>query len=125
MTTEAPAALAMVTIDCADPAGEAAFWAAALGWEVTYADDDYGMASDGRQRLGFGRVEGWQPPDWPNPDGTKQFHLDLAVADLEPAAERLIELGASRAEPQPGDGWIVMRDPDGHPFCLTKAANWG
>ena len=125
MTTDAPAALAMVTIDCADPAGEAAFWAAALGWEVTYADDNYGMASDGTQRLGFGRIEGWQPPAWPNPDGTKQFHLDLAVADLESAAERLIELGARRAEPQPSDGWIVLHDPDGHPFCLTKAANWG
>ena len=62
MTDEAPAALAMVTIDCADPAAEATFWAAALGWEVTYADDNYGMASDGTQRLGFGRIEGWQPP---------------------------------------------------------------
>lgn len=123
--TDAPATLAMVTIDCADPAKEAAFWAAALGWEVTYADENYGMASDGAQRLGFGRVEGWQPPAWPNPDGTKQFHLDLAVDDLESAAERMVELGARRADPQPSDGWIVLQDPDGHPFCLTKAANWG
>lgn len=125
MTTEAPATLAMVTIDCSDPAKEATFWAAALGWEVTYADADYGMASNGTQRLGFGRVDGWQPPAWPNPDGTKQFHLDLAVADLESAAERMVELGARRAEPQPSDAWIVLLDPDGHPFCLTKAANWG
>lgn len=83
------------------------------------------MASDGSQRLGFGRVEGWQRPAWPNPDGTKQFHLDLAVDDLESAAERMVELGASRAAPQPSEDWIVLQDPDGHPFCLTKAANWG
>lgn len=45
--------------------------------------------------------------------------------DLEAAAVRLIELGARRAEPQPAEDWIVLLDPDGHPFCLTKAANWG
>ncbi len=123
--TDAPAALAMVTIDCADPAKEAEFWAAALGWEVTYSDADYGLATDGRMRLGFGRTDGWQAPAWPNPDGTKQFHLDLAVDDLEAAAERLTGLGARRAEPQPSADWIVLLDPDGHPFCLTKAANWG
>jgi catechol 2,3-dioxygenase-like lactoylglutathione lyase family enzyme len=124
MTTDAPAALAMVTVDCADPAGEAAFWAAALGWEVTYADGDYGMASDGTLRLGFGRVDGWERPAWPNPDGTKQFHLDLAVADLATAEQQLLALGATKPADQPGDTWTVLLDPDGHPFCLTKAANW-
>ncbi len=124
MTTEAPAALAMVTIDCADPSKEAEFWAAALGWEVTYADDNYGMASDGTLRLGFGRVEDWQRPEWPNPDGTKQFHLDLAVDDLDAAEEQLVALGATKPTDQPGDTWTVLLDPDGHPFCLTKAANW-
>ncbi|MFT4226852.1 VOC family protein [Micropruina sp.] len=124
MTTEAPAALAMVTIDCADPSKEAEFWAAALGWEVTYADDNYGMASDGTLRLGFGRVEDWQRPEWPNPAGTKQFHLDLAVDDLDAAEEQLLGLGATKPTDQPGDTWTVLLDPDGHPFCLTKAANW-
>lgn len=128
MSDEAAATLAMVTLDCADPAGEAEFWAAALDGEVTYSDADYGMVSHGGgQRLGFGRVDGWQPPQWPNPAGTKQFHLDLAVDDLESAAERLTALGARRAEPQPTDaagGWLVLQDPDGHLFCLTKAANW-
>jgi hypothetical protein len=62
MSITAPASLAMVTIDCADPAKEAAFWAAALGWDVLYSDNDYGMVGDGTQRLGFGRVEG---STWP------------------------------------------------------------
>ena len=125
MTTESPAALAMVTIDCADPSQEAEFWAAALGWKVTYADDNYGMASDGTLRLGFGRVDDWQRPEWPNPAGTKQFHLDLAVDDLAAAEEQLLALGATKPTDQPGDTWTVLLDPDGHPFCLTKAANWG
>lgn len=58
MTADTPAALAMVTIDCTDPAREAAFWASALGWEMTYADADYGLATDGTLRLGFGRIDG-------------------------------------------------------------------
>jgi predicted enzyme related to lactoylglutathione lyase len=122
--TKAPATLAMTTIDCADPSREAAFWAAALGWEVTYADENYGMVVKDGQRIGFGRVEGWKAPGWPNTSGTKQFHFDLAVDDLAAAEEALTALGASKPAEQPSTDWTVLRDPDGHPFCLTKAANW-
>ncbi|MEO7071096.1 MAG: VOC family protein [Nostocoides sp.] len=122
--TSPPATLAMTTIDCSDPAGEAAFWAAALGWEVSYSDENYGMVVKGDQRLGFGRVEGWKAPGWPNTSGTKQFHLDLAVDDLLVAEEALTALGATKPAEQPSTDWTVLRDPDGHPFCLTKAANW-
>src|SRR5699024_11672020 len=63
------------------------------------------------------------PPNWPD-DGLKQFHLDLAADDLEAAAARCVELGASRADPQPGETWVVLIDPAGHPFCITDARNW-
>lgn len=79
MSESAPATLAMVTIDCADPAAEAAFWAAALGWQNSYSDENYGMVTKGDQRIGFGRVEGWKAPGWPNTSGTKQFHFDLGM----------------------------------------------
>ena len=125
MSASAPARLAMVTIDCADPAREAAFWAAALGWEVSYSDENYGMVTKGDQRIGFGRVDDWKAPGWPNTSGTKQFHFDLAVDDLAVATAALVALGASRPDEQPSEDWVVLRDPDGHPFCLTKAANWG
>ena len=125
MTEQHPhASLAMTTIDCADPAEEGRFWAAALGWELRYADGDYALVADGEQRLGFGRVEGWQAPAWPNSEGSKQFHLDLAVEDPEAAVADFVGLGATKPEHQPGDGWIVLLDPAGHPFCLTRAANW-
>ncbi|MEZ5129973.1 MAG: VOC family protein [Micropruina glycogenica] len=125
MSESAPATLAMVTIDCADPAAEAAFWAAALGWQNSYSDENYGMVTKGDQRIGFGRVEGWKAPGWPNTSGTKQFHFDLAVDDLAEAEAKLLELGATKPSEQPSEDWVVLRDPDGHPFCLTKAANWG
>ncbi len=75
--------------------------------------------------LGFGRVEGYVAPGWPNESGSKQFHLDPADDDLDAAQEAAVELGATVADPQPGETRRVLLDPSGHPFCLTKADNWG
>ena len=119
------ARLAMVTLDTADPASSAAFWSGMLGWEVTYSEGDYAMLTGPSNALGFGRVEGYVAPGWPNENGSKQFHFDLAVEDLDSAQEAAVELGATMADPQPGETWRVLLDPSGHPFCLTKAENWG
>ena len=125
MPASAPARLAMVTIDCADPRASATFWAAALGGEVAHAEDEYGMVTGAGPTLGFGRVEGYTPPAWPDTAGVKQFHLDLAVEDLGVAEQELVGLGATVPEHQPGEGrWRVLLDPAGHPFCLTLASNW-
>ena len=119
------ARLAMVTLDCADPEASAAFWSGLLGWEVAHAERDYAMLTGPEHALGFGRVEDYQPPGWPNDHGSKQFHFDLAVDDLDEAEQAAVELGATLADPQPGETWRVLLDPAGHPFCLTKAENWG
>jgi len=121
----APATLAMVTVDCADPRAEAAFWGAALGWQVAHLEDDYAMLTGGTSALGFGRVEGYTPPAWPDDQGVKQFHFDLAVEDIAAAEQSLVAQGATVPDAQPGgDRWRVLLDPAGHPFCLTLAANW-
>ncbi len=73
----------------------------------------------------LGQVPDHHPPEWPNHRGTKQFHLDLAVDDLDAAARQCVGLGASLPAEQPGETWRVLLDPSGHPFCLTQAANWG
>jgi len=123
---QAPASLAMVTVDCADPRAEAAFWSAALGWQVAHVEDDYAMLTGGSSALGFGKVEGFTPPVWPDDAGVKQFHFDLAVDDIAAAEQTLVGLGATVPDAQPGEGrWRVLLDPAGHPFCLTLAANWG
>jgi catechol 2,3-dioxygenase-like lactoylglutathione lyase family enzyme len=119
------AALKMLTLDCADPAASATFWSAVLGWEVAHSADEYAMLSGPDHAVGFGRVEGYEPPSWPNEGGSKQFHLDLAVDDLAVAEASCVELGATVPDHQPGeDRWRVLLDPAGHPFCLTLAANW-
>jgi predicted enzyme related to lactoylglutathione lyase len=122
MTTQ----LKMTTLDCSDPRAEATFWSTLLGWDVAVAEDEYAMVvpAGGGAMLGFGRVEDHQRPGWPNERGTKQFHLDLACDDVAASEEQALALGATLAEPQPGDTWRVLLDPAGHPFCLTDAARW-
>ncbi len=116
----------MFTLDCDDPRVEAQFWSELLGLTVAHSEADYAMVGgDGGPALGFGRVEGYTPPQWPNPNGSKQFHFDLAADDIPAEEARAIALGATLAEPQPGETWRVLLDPAGHPFCLTNAANWG
>jgi catechol 2,3-dioxygenase-like lactoylglutathione lyase family enzyme len=125
-TSSSTARIAMLTLDCAEVGPASQFWAGFLGYEVVASGDDYAMLKgpDG-PALGFGRVPDHEPPAWPNPRGTKQFHLDLAVEDLDEATGRALALGARLAEPQPGETWRVLIDPAGHPFCLTRAEAWG
>lgn len=123
---DAPVAtLKMVTLDCGDPEASATFWSALLGWAVVHAEKDYAMLQGPSSALGFGRVENYQRPSWPNTQGSKQFHFDLAVDDLDAAAKAAVQLGATVPDEQPGETWRVLLDPAGHPFCLTNAANWG
>ncbi|MFB7615649.1 VOC family protein [Kitasatospora sp. NPDC056181] len=111
--------LGTVVIECADPAALAAFYQKATGWEIAYSDQDFASLGDGTPvQLAFVRVEGHQAPGWP--DGATYMHLDFTVTDLDGATEELLGIGASRPVFQPGDGqWIVLTDPEGHPFCLT------
>ncbi|MYS84983.1 VOC family protein [Embleya scabrispora] len=112
-----------ITIDCAGPARLAEFYRKATGWEIAYGDEEFVCLDNGGPlRIAFQYIAGYRAPNWP--DARKHAHLDLTVAspDLESAAEELIACGASKPEFQPGEGtWIVLTDPEGHPFCLVAA----
>ena len=119
--------LIMVNLDSSDPRAHAEFYHRVLGWEITASADEYAMISDGHASIGFGLVEGYQPPTWPDSTTAgKRYHLDLYVDDLDKAEERCLALGAARPEFQPGERWRVVADPAGHPFCLcrNKGAAW-
>jgi predicted enzyme related to lactoylglutathione lyase len=110
------AQLASVVIDCAEPAKLAAFYRSVTGWEVSSSDADTAYL-DGPVQLGFQRIPGYQQPAWPDP--AKHAHLDFKVADLDAAVKEVLNLGAAKPDFQPGgDDWIVLTDPEGHPFCL-------
>ncbi len=113
-----------VTLDCSDPAPLADFWATALGGEVAYTSDDFvGVELPGGMWLGAYRVPDHAPPVWPDGEGPKQFHLDVAVEDLDAGERQAVELGAVKADHQPQpDRWRVLLDPAGHPFCITVQA---
>ncbi len=114
MTTKAK--LIAVTIDCAEPKRLAEFYSKITGFEVQYAEEEYAGIGDGTTSIYFGRVPERKPAVWPGPD--KQFHLDFRVPDVDKAVAEYVELGATKPEFQPGDGWTVLADPEGHLFCV-------
>jgi predicted enzyme related to lactoylglutathione lyase len=119
------ASLAMVNLDCTDPAALARFYSEVLGWPIAHSQDEYAMISDGNTSIGFGQVPGYLPPTWPQESAPKRYHLDLYVDDLDKAERLCLELGATKPESQPNpDRWRVLIDPSGQPFdiCTRPAA---
>lgn len=109
----------MISIDSSDPAAHAAFYAKALGWEITHSEAEYAMIVKDGPAIGFGLVPGYTPPAWPDESGDKRYHLDLYVDDVAVAEKDLVAAGATRPEFQPGgERWTVLLDPIGQPFCL-------
>ena len=122
--------LTEIVVDCHDPAAQAAFWAAALGYQVV------------RTEQGQVEVAPWErePPDLaeqvrqapavptlvfvavPEAKTVKnRLHLDLRPVDRshEAEVERLIGLGARRADVGQGEvPWVVLADPEGNEFCV-------
>jgi hypothetical protein len=56
---------------------------------------------------------------WPGDDHPQQLHLDFDVMNLDIGEEKVLALGARKAEFQPGTTFRVYLDPAGHPFCLV------
>jgi hypothetical protein len=122
--------LTEIVVDCHDPVAQAAFWAAALGYQVV------------RTEQGQVEVAPWErePPDLaeqvrqapavptlvfvavPEAKTVKnRLHLDLRPVDRSPEAEveRLIGLGARHADVGQGEvPWVVLADPEGNEFCV-------
>jgi catechol 2,3-dioxygenase-like lactoylglutathione lyase family enzyme len=113
--------LSGVALECRDPAGLAAFYSQLTGWPVVFASDDWYSIGDGPDaafHLSFQRAPDHEPPVWPDPASSMQFHLHLRVDDPDAAERAVLALGASRLDYQPNRGTRVFADPAGHPFCL-------
>jgi catechol 2,3-dioxygenase-like lactoylglutathione lyase family enzyme len=111
-----------VALDAPDPEALAAFYRDLLGWEITSVDPDWvDLAGENGWHLSFQRAPDNEPPDWPGADRPQQFHIDVTVDDLDEAEGRVLALGATKHEVQPGgESWRVYLDPAGHPFCLCR-----
>jgi catechol 2,3-dioxygenase-like lactoylglutathione lyase family enzyme len=123
-----PTRLVHLVVDANDPAAQARFWAAALGWVIgDTADDEVDVWP-----------EGYSYPDpvalplvfvpVPEPKRVKnRVHLDLASTSARHQAElvtRLRGLGAATITPAAreefGQRWLVLADPEGNEFCVLE-----
>ncbi|GAA3146579.1 VOC family protein [Streptomyces echinatus] len=113
------AKLDVVVLDCPDPRALAGFYAAVLGGTVEGDGDWVDLKVPGGPSLAFQRASGFVPPEWPAADRSQQFHLDLAVEDLDTAEKGVLELGARPLDTEDRSRTFrVYADPAGHPFCL-------
>jgi predicted enzyme related to lactoylglutathione lyase len=118
MTAMAIARYPSICLDCPDPEKLGRFYATMLDWKIEPQEDWVDIRADYGQCISFQRVEDYKPPTWPTQEVPQQMHLDVIVDDLDAAEASVVELGATRAEHQPGTTFRVMLDPAGHPFCL-------
>ncbi len=113
-----------VSFDCSDPAALARFWSEALGWRITYEEDEEIVLEPPA-----GSAEEGVVPDilfLPVPEGKvvkNRVHLDLRPVDQAHEVGRLEALGAQRVDVGQDDSvtWVVMADPEGNEFCVLRA----
>jgi catechol 2,3-dioxygenase-like lactoylglutathione lyase family enzyme len=111
--------LELAAFDAPDIEKVADFYTKLTGWEIVRSVPGWITirAGDG-QEVAFQLAPDHVAPEWPGQENPQQFHLDLQVDGTEAAAERAINLGATRLAG--GPTWITLADPAGHPFDLCQ-----
>lgn len=96
------------------------FWAAALGYSVRYADDDYLLLTDPNWRWPNILLQSWPEAK----QGRNRLHLDLYSDDQKKEVQRLEALGAVRLDWDypPGADYVVMADLEGNEFCVITTS---
>ena len=105
-------------IDARNPAALGRWWQEALGWVVVNDDPEefeIRLAADRFPGLLFGAV--------PEPKTVKnRLHLDFRPDDRDREVERMLALGATRADVGQGEeSWVVLADPEGNEFCILSS----
>ncbi len=56
-----------------------------------------------------------------------RLHIDLAPDDRDAEVERIVGLGARRADVGQSDDvtWLVLADPEGNEFCVIRTREGG
>jgi catechol 2,3-dioxygenase-like lactoylglutathione lyase family enzyme len=111
--------LGSITCDGSPAVGR--FWSGALGWPLVWDQDDETAV---RAPDGTGPFVTWGPPV-PAAGDRRRLRLVLSPAAgswLANEVDRLVGLGATRAEPDGDAARVVLVDPDGNPFWLVATA---
>ncbi len=105
-------------IDSRDAAALGRWWQEALGWVVVNdAADEFEI------RPAADRLPGLLFVPVPEPKTIKnRLHLDFRPTDRDAEVERLLALGATRADVgQSAESWVVLADPEGNEFCVLES----
>lgn len=99
------------------------FYAKLLGWTKQRYDDEWIIVSSDKGEgtpLVFQEIVNYEKPVWPAERGKQQqmMHMDFYADDHKEALKHALACGARFSEVQLEDGWRVMLDPAGHPFCI-------
>jgi predicted enzyme related to lactoylglutathione lyase len=115
------ARIAQVTIDVHDVERQAVFWSAALGMTVDSGEDGAAKLYPTPEADAAVLTIWLQPVQEAKRDKVR-VHLDLRpeAGDVDAEVERLIGLGATRADVgQTGEErFTVLADPEGNEFCV-------
>ena len=104
-------------IDAASPVDLGRWWAAVLGWVVVNdAAQEYEI------RAAPDRLPGLIFVPVPEPKaGKNRLHLDFRPDDRDAEVDRLLGLGARRADVGQGEQpWVVLSDPEGNEFVCPE-----
>ena len=107
-----------VVIDCNDFPRMLEFWQAALRYQQREAPEvDWAVLVDPQGRnvnVSLQKVPEARA-------GKNRLHLDLYTNDQAKEVERLLQLGATRAErpPEPDDDFVLLQDREGNVFCVV------
>jgi len=106
------------TLDVRNPTRMAAFWSAALGYEIDADGEHLRPPPDAPP----GSPTVWLQPSAEIKQNKNRAHPDLYApsGDVSGEVDRLLTLGAIRTDiGQTGDeGFTVLADPEGNEFCL-------
>lgn len=117
------ATLGTVVLDCRDAQALAGFYSQIVGLPLDAGSEASWAQIElpGGVGVAFQQIADYVAPTWPGGSHPQQFHLDFYLADLDEGEQRVLALGATKDEHQPGTTFRVFRDPEGHPFCLCQS----
>lgn len=121
MTTQRPQdvpVLIAATIDCADLEVMTQFWGELLGVEYKTIEH-FGFLAHAEDR----KVTIWLQKVDEEKAGKNRIHLDLVVADLDAAVQRVESLGGQGGELHEWESfvWRTCTDPEGNVFDIMQA----
>ena len=114
-----PSVLYSIVVDARDPRRLAEFWAAVLDHQIVFeSDEEVVVAKDKLSPPGLLFLRNDEPKTVKN-----RLHIDLDPTDQAAEVERILGLGATRADiGQTGEEtWVVLADPEGNEFCVLTA----